>query len=117
MERHNTDKDKHRSRCSQLHGYRERSEERVILFCCSDLIPLHATHVNSGGLEVASPLRKSKVAGSTPGGVDRFSGSANRATETSGNITACVIERDISGPLHRFIEEFRRFRTRQHGHQ
>ncbi|GFW33519.1 HTH_48 domain-containing protein [Trichonephila clavipes] len=31
-----------------------------------------------GGLEVARPLRKPEVAGSTPAGVDRFSGCENR---------------------------------------
>ncbi|GFT18156.1 hypothetical protein TNCV_183191 [Trichonephila clavipes] len=33
--------------------------------------------------------------------------------ETSTNITARVIERDVCGPLHRFLEESRGFRTRQ----
>ncbi|GFX86444.1 hypothetical protein TNCV_2563331 [Trichonephila clavipes] len=35
------------------------------------------------------------------------------ATETSRNITA----RDISGEIYSFLEDFRRFRTRQNGHQ
>ncbi|GFY33738.1 hypothetical protein TNCV_4594501 [Trichonephila clavipes] len=39
------------------------------------------------------------------------------AAETSRNITARVIERDVSGPLHKFLEEFRGFRTRQHRRQ
>ncbi|GFV33981.1 hypothetical protein TNCV_2613791 [Trichonephila clavipes] len=39
------------------------------------------------------------------------------AAETSRNITARVIERDVSGPLHKFLEESRGFRTRQHGRQ
>ncbi|GFW40160.1 hypothetical protein TNCV_5118431 [Trichonephila clavipes] len=37
--------------------------------------------------------------------------------ETSRNITVRVIERDVSGPLHKFLEESRGFRTRQHGCQ
>ncbi|GFW16102.1 hypothetical protein TNCV_4680941 [Trichonephila clavipes] len=37
--------------------------------------------------------------------------------ETSRNITAPVIERDVSGPLHRFLEESRGFRTCQNGRQ
>ncbi|GFU91549.1 hypothetical protein TNCV_2543151 [Trichonephila clavipes] len=35
-------------------------------------------YVRSDGLVVARPLRKLKVAGSTPAGIDRFSGSENR---------------------------------------
>ncbi|GFV55833.1 hypothetical protein TNCV_3321221 [Trichonephila clavipes] len=34
--------------------------------------------VGSGGLEVALPLRKPKVVGTTPPGVDTFSGCENR---------------------------------------
>ncbi|GFW96197.1 hypothetical protein TNCV_571681 [Trichonephila clavipes] len=37
--------------------------------------------------------------------------------ETSRNITTRVLERVVSGPLHRFLEESRGFRTRQHGRQ
>ncbi|GFV48405.1 hypothetical protein TNCV_3026751 [Trichonephila clavipes] len=40
-----------------------------------------------------------------------------RRGKTTRNITARVIERDVSGPLHKFLEESRGFRTRQHGHQ
>ncbi|GFV22358.1 hypothetical protein TNCV_3924181 [Trichonephila clavipes] len=40
-----------------------------------------------------------------------------RATETSRNITARVIERDTSGEIYYFLEDSRRFRTRQHGCQ
>ncbi|GFW04019.1 hypothetical protein TNCV_2051351 [Trichonephila clavipes] len=39
------------------------------------------------------------------------------AAETSRTITARVIERDVSAPLHIFLEEPRGFRTRQHGRQ
>ncbi|GFT52947.1 hypothetical protein TNCV_1460471 [Trichonephila clavipes] len=39
------------------------------------------------------------------------------AAETSRNITAHVIERDVNGENHYFLEEYRGFRTRQHGHQ
>ncbi|GFS98524.1 RNase H domain-containing protein [Trichonephila clavipes] len=39
------------------------------------------------------------------------------AAETSRNITARVIERDDSGPLHRFRKESRGFQTGQNGHQ
>ncbi|GFV87925.1 hypothetical protein TNCV_782061 [Trichonephila clavipes] len=37
--------------------------------------------------------------------------------ETCRNITARVIERDVSGPLHEFLEESKGFRTCQHGRQ
>ncbi|GFW17786.1 hypothetical protein TNCV_1133861 [Trichonephila clavipes] len=39
------------------------------------------------------------------------------ATETSRNITARVIERDTSGEIYYFLEDSRRFRTRQYGCQ
>ncbi|GFV70143.1 hypothetical protein TNCV_2552871 [Trichonephila clavipes] len=35
------------------------------------------------------------------------------ATETSRNITSCVIERDTSGEIYYFLEDSRGFRTRQ----
>ncbi|GFX60106.1 transient receptor potential-gamma protein [Trichonephila clavipes] len=37
--------------------------------------------------------------------------------ETSRNITARVIERDVNGEIHYFLEESRGFRTHQHGRQ
>ncbi|GFW44387.1 hypothetical protein TNCV_1748161 [Trichonephila clavipes] len=48
-----------------------------------------------------------------PQGEHRFIGT----TETSGNITARVIERDTSSDIHYILEDSRGFRTRQHGRQ
>ncbi|GFY17635.1 hypothetical protein TNCV_1073701 [Trichonephila clavipes] len=39
------------------------------------------------------------------------------AAETSRNITARVIDRDVKRPLHKFLEETRGLRTRQQGRQ
>ncbi|GFY09632.1 hypothetical protein TNCV_381271 [Trichonephila clavipes] len=42
------------------------------------VVEIKTTRGQLGGLEVACPLRKPKVAGSNPAGVDRFSGCKNR---------------------------------------
>ncbi|GFU24677.1 hypothetical protein TNCV_3178221 [Trichonephila clavipes] len=98
--------------CASIHcdAYRDHQAFATVMVDFSDigdLIVRFRTYDDLAKFQIASatsrPVTSSDCYDTTEG-----------AAETSRSITTRVIERDVNGEIHYFLEESRWFRTRQH---